>query len=170
MLSDRCPVLSCSVWPVCNVGALWPNGWMDHAGRPRPWLHCVTWGLSSPIPKGHSPKFSAHICCIKMAVWVKMPLGMEVGLGPGDFVFMGSRSPPQTGAEPPPQLSAHLCCGKTAGYIKRPLRKEVGLSPGDFVLHGDPASSQKGAESPNFRPLFIVDKRLNGSRWHLAWR
>ena len=56
MLSDRC--LSClSVCPVCDVGVLWPNGWMDqdetwHAGRPRPWPHCVRWGSSSPPPKG----------------------------------------------------------------------------------------------------------------------
>jgi len=28
MLSDSC--LSCSVCPVCDVGVLWPNGWMDH--------------------------------------------------------------------------------------------------------------------------------------------
>jgi len=31
---------------VCNVGVLWPNGRTDqdetwHAGRPRPWTHCV---------------------------------------------------------------------------------------------------------------------------------
>jgi len=37
---------------VCNVGVLWPNGWMEqdetwHAGRPRPWPHCVRWGPSS---------------------------------------------------------------------------------------------------------------------------
>ena len=47
MLSGRC--LSCpvclSVCPVCNVRALWPNGWMDqeetwHAGRPQPRTHC----------------------------------------------------------------------------------------------------------------------------------
>jgi len=37
-----CPVLSVSrSCPVCNVGVLWPNGWLDqdetwHAGRPRP--------------------------------------------------------------------------------------------------------------------------------------
>jgi len=42
ILSDRC----LSVCPVCNVGVLWPNGWMDqdetgHAGRRRPWPHCV---------------------------------------------------------------------------------------------------------------------------------
>jgi len=39
-----------------------------------------------PLPKGHSPKFSAHICCGQMAGWIKVPLGIEVGLGPGDCV------------------------------------------------------------------------------------
>jgi len=45
--------LSC---PVCNVGALWTNGWMDQdatcfAGRPRSRPHCVRWGPSSPHGK-----------------------------------------------------------------------------------------------------------------------
>jgi len=55
MLSDRCPVLS-----VCDVRALWPNGWTDqdetwHAGRPRSWPHFVRLGPSSPSPKGAQP-------------------------------------------------------------------------------------------------------------------
>jgi len=55
MLSVRC--LSC---PVCNVRALWPNGWTDqdetwHAGRPRLWPHCVRWGPSSPSLRGTAP-------------------------------------------------------------------------------------------------------------------
>jgi len=34
-------VVCLSVCPVCDIGVLWPNGWMDqyetwHAGRPRP--------------------------------------------------------------------------------------------------------------------------------------
>ena len=34
-----------------------------------------------------------------------MPLGMDVGLSPGDFVLDGDPVlPPQKGAEPPPQL------------------------------------------------------------------
>jgi len=58
MLSDRCPVMS--VLSVCDVRALWPNCWTDqaetwHAGRPRPWPHCVRWGPSSPSPKRDSP-------------------------------------------------------------------------------------------------------------------
>jgi len=106
MLSVRC--LSCLY--VCNVRALWPNGWMDqdetwHAGRPRPWPHCVRRGPSSPSPKGAQPtQFSAHICCSQMAAWIKMPLGMELGLGPGDFVRWGPRFPPPKGGGAPSQI------------------------------------------------------------------
>ena len=55
-----------------------------------------------PPPKGHSAQFSAHISCGQMVVWIKMSLGMELGLGPGDFVRWGPCPlPPQKGAEPP---------------------------------------------------------------------
>jgi len=38
--------------------------------------------------RGTAPaKFSADICCGQMAAWIKMPLGMELGLSPGDFVL-----------------------------------------------------------------------------------
>jgi len=43
------------------------------------------------------------------------------------------------------------------------LGMELGLGTGDFVLDGDPAPPpQKGTELPNFRPMFIVAKRLDG--------
>jgi len=58
-----------------------------------------------------------------------------------------------------------------AGWIKIPLSREVGLSPNDIVLDGTQLPLlQKRAEPPNFRPMCIVAKRLDGSRWHLAWR
>jgi len=40
-------------------------------------------------PKGHSPQFSAHVSCSKTAGWLKMPLGGQVGLGPGNIVLDG---------------------------------------------------------------------------------
>ena len=46
----------------------------------------------NPAPtslKGHSPQFSAHVRCGQTAGWIKMPLGTEVGLVPGDFVLDG---------------------------------------------------------------------------------
>jgi len=64
-----------------------------------------------------------------------MPLGIEVGLGPGHTVLNGDpASPPRKGAYS--QFSAHGCCGQTAGWIKMPLSMEVGLGPGDIVLDG----------------------------------
>jgi len=50
--------------------------------------HCVRWGPSSPSPKGAQPhQFSTNVRCGQMVGWTNMPLGMEVGLGSGDFVF-----------------------------------------------------------------------------------
>jgi len=52
-----------------------------------------------------------------------------------------------------------------------PLGMQVGLGPGHVVLDGDPAPlPKKEAEHCNFRPISIVAKRLDGSKWHLAWR
>jgi len=48
-----------------------------------------------PPLKGHSPQFSANVRCGQTAGWTKMLLGMEVGLGPGDFVFDGDPAPPE---------------------------------------------------------------------------
>jgi len=59
-----------------------------------------------------------------------MPLGMEVGLGPDDFVLDGDPAPlPKKGAEPHPQFSALVHCGQTPGWIKTELGTEVGLGP-----------------------------------------
>ena len=106
-----------------------------------------------------------------MAAWIKMKLGMKVGLDPGDFALDGNPlPPPQKGGIAPPQFSVHFYCGQMAGCIKMPLGTDVDLSP-DFVLDGDPVPlPKKGAELPIFRPMFIVAKRQYGSRWYLAWR
>jgi len=39
-----------------------------------------------------------------MVGWIKMPLGTEVGLGPGDIVLDEDPAPPQKGAQQPPPL------------------------------------------------------------------
>jgi len=99
-------------------------------------------GLSQGDPgllpqRGTAPQFSAHICCGKMAGWIKMPLGMKIGLGPGDFVLDGDQPAPS------PQFFAHVHCGQTAGRIKVALGMVVGLHPGHIVLDGDPAALPK---------------------------
>jgi len=87
-----------------------------------------------------------------------MPLGMEVGLGPGDTVLDGDSASPKR-AQPP--ISAHVYCGLTAVSIRILLGMEVDFSLGDIVLDGDSVSpSLKVHSSPNFRPISVVGKRL----------
>jgi len=95
MLSDRS--LSCLY--VCDVGVLWPNGWMDqdetwHGGRPQTRPCCARRGPSS-TKRGTALQYSAHVCCGQMNRWIKMPLGTEVGPGPGHTVLDGDPPPPQ---------------------------------------------------------------------------
>ena len=78
-----------------------------------------------------------------------MSLGMEVGLGAGDFVFDGDPAPLEKGHSPT-QFFAHVYCGQTAGWIKMPFGTEVGLGPGDIVLDGDPAAPPLKGHSPRF--------------------
>ena len=64
-----------------------------------------------------------------------MPLGIEVGLSPGDFVL-------------------DVYCGQTAGWMKMPLSTEIDLGPGHILLDGNPTPLSpppaKGAQQPSF--------------------
>ena len=103
------------------------------------------------------------IVAIWQAGWIKMALGMEVGLGPFHIVLDGDTAPlPKTGGRAP-NFSAHLYCGRTAGCIKMPLGTEVGLVLRDIVFDVDPANPKKNGTPtpPNFWPMSIVAKRLD---------
>jgi len=51
---------------------------------------------------------------------IKMKLGTQVGLGPGNIVLDGDPAPlPQRGTAP--QFSAHIYCGQIAAWIEMPL-------------------------------------------------
>jgi len=99
-----------------------------------------------------------------------MPLGMEVGLSPEDCVIWGPSPLPQKGAEPPPISGP--CLKRLNGcrdqyvtwYRGRPRPRR------HCVRWGPSSPPQKGTEplSPQFRPMSIVAKRLDGSRCHLA--
>ena len=88
-----------------SVRAKWLNDSRCHLVgryRPRPKGHSVRWRPMSPSPKRRqSPKFSVHVCCGQAAGWIKMPLGTEVGLGPGQIVLGGDPAPsPKRGTAP----------------------------------------------------------------------
>ena len=117
MLSDRClplSVLSVCLFvclSVCDVDVLWPNSMMDqdetwHGHRLQPRPACVRLDPAlPPLTWGHSSlPISAHLYCGQTAAWIRVPLGMEVGLARGDIVLerYPARPPPrQKGAQPP---------------------------------------------------------------------
>ena len=77
-----------------------------------------------------------------MAAWIKMSLGMELGLGPGDFVLDGdpvALSP--KGHSPPPIFGP---------YLFRPhwIEMSLDLGPGDCVRWGPRSPYTKGGRSP----------------------
>jgi len=179
-----CPVCLCVCMSVClclsvcNVGVLWPNGWTDrdetwHAGRPRPWPHCVRLGPSSPSPKGHSPQFSAHLlrpnsCMDQDVTWYgankSRPRRLLVRLGP--------HTPSTKGGGAPPQIFGP-CLLWPNGWMDeagtwhggRPQPRRL------CVRWGPSPTPQKGAKPfPNFQPISILAKRLDASRCHLVWR
>jgi len=90
---------------VCDVRALWPNGWTDqdktwHAGRPRPWPHCVRWRPRSTLPKKGAEPPSPILgplllwpygCMHEDATWYggrPQPRGLCVRWGPSPPKFL----------------------------------------------------------------------------------
>jgi len=60
---------------------------------------CCSVCLSCPVPVYLSVTL---VYCGQMAGWIKVKLGMEVGLSPGDIVLDGNAAPPNKGHSPPP--------------------------------------------------------------------
>jgi len=90
-----------------------------------------------------------------------MALGMELGLGPGDFVFDREPTTPRKGHTHPIQFLAHVYCGHTAGWIKMPLGTVVtSIGSNDVVLDGVAAPPKKGT-APRSRFVSILSKRLD---------
>ena len=111
------------------------------------------------------------VYCGQTVGWIKMKLSMQLGLGPGHIVlYEDPAAPPQKGQSPqifgPCLLSPNGWMNQDATwYGGRPRPKQL-------CVRWEPSSPlpKQGAEPPNSRPMSIVTKRLDGSRWHLARR
>ena len=117
---DSAPLPKGAQSPIFGRCPLWPNGWMDrggtwYGGRPRTRPHFARLGPSFPCPKrGHSPQFSTHVYCGQKGEWIKMSLGSEVHVGPGDIVLDRDGVPPKKGHSTP---SFRPYCGQTVAHL-----------------------------------------------------
>jgi len=99
----------------------------------------------------------AHVRCRQTAGQIKMPLSTEVDLGQGHRLLCLSCLS---------VLSVTLVyCGQTVGWINMKLGMVVDwwASAQATLLDGNPAPPKRGGgTAPNFRPMSIVVKRLEG--------
>ena len=126
--------------------------------------------LSGRCPVSLSVLSVTFVYCGQTVGQIKMKLGTQIDLDPGHIVLDGDPAlpPPKVHS---PQFLAHICCGQMDGWIKMSLGRKVGFNPSDIVLDGDLAPPfPKGGRAPNFWPMSIVAKRLDGSRCHLVRR
>ena len=86
-----------------------PNGCMDQDVTQSRRL-CVRYGDHAPTPQkgAQPPKFSAHVYCGQTAGWMKLVLGMVVGLSAGEFVRWGPCPSPKRGRAPSPILRVEV--------------------------------------------------------------
>jgi len=77
-----------------------------------------------------------------MAAWIKMSLGMEVGLSPGDFVLDGDPAPPPKGHSPSPLILGPCLLwpngwtGQDATWYSHLTQCGLDRGPGHIVLDG----------------------------------
>jgi len=113
-------------------------------GRLRPRAHCARW---DPAP---------HVYRGQTARWIKMPLGTEIGLGPGDFVLDGNPAPQIKGHSPRTIFGPYLLWPN--GWMDEDATW-CGSRPGprSHSIRRDPSSPRKGHSSPpSFRSVSIV--------------
>ena len=142
-----------------------------YGGRSRFRPHCVRWDPAPSLPpkkRAELPLFSTHVCSGQTDRWIKTPLGMEVGLGPGETVLSGNSAPTKRGHNSP-QFSTYVYYGQN-GWIGQDATWYGGTPrPRPHCVRWELSSPQRGT-APNFPPMSRVAKRLDGLRRHLVWR
>ena len=161
--------------PIFGKFLLCPNGWMHHdatwyGGRTQPKGLCVRWDPATLPKRGRSLLANFRPMSIAAKRLIRMALGMEVGLGPGHIVPDGKPAPlPQKGNRAAPTFSPFLLSPN--GWMDQDGTWHRGRpQPRRHCVQWGPSPSPKRGRSPlsNFRPMSIVAKRLDVSRWHLA--
>jgi len=100
------------------------------------------------------------VYCGQTVGWVKMPLGTETGLGPGDIVLDGDQLPPRKGSQQPPLFVP--CLLWPNGWMDRGTPWYGGrLQPWQHCVRWEFTNrTEKGTAAPTCRAMSIEGKRL----------
>ena len=121
-----------------------------------------------PPPKGAEPPIFGP-CPLLPNGWIDQDGTWHGGgLGPGHIVLDEDPAPlPKKGAEPPPIFGPRLLWANgwmdqdATWYRDRPRHRQL------CVRWGPSSPSEKGGGTPNFWPMSMVTKSMDGSRRHL---
>jgi len=102
--------------------------------------------------------------------WIKMKLGVQVGLVPGHIVLDGDPAPPPQRGRPP--IFGARLLRPNSWMDQDGTWHEGGPRSRPHCARWGPAAPPppKGAEQPIFWPMCIVGKRLYLSEYHLVRR
>jgi len=131
-------------------------------------------GTQLPPQKGGGeapPQFSAHVHCGQTAGWIKMALGVEVGLiGAGHIVLDGDPAPLPKKGQSPPIFGPFLLWPNSWMHQNATWYAGGGglyfFSVRRLCVRWGPSPSPKGPVAPKFRPMSIVAKRLDSATWY----
>jgi len=128
-----------------------------YGGRPQHRRLCVRWGPSSPRKKGTAPPnfWPMSIYCGQTAGWIKIPLGTEGNLGPGDVVLDEVAAHPLNGAQPQVfglcLLWPNGCMYEYATWYGSRARPRATL-----CYTGTHLPAKGAQQPPSFRPMSIL--------------
>jgi len=125
-------------------------------------------GDNAPPPrKGADPQFSAHVYCGQTARCMKLVLGTEVGLSPGDFVLDEDLVPlPKKGRSPLPNFGPFLLWPNGSIHQDATWYWCWPQPRGPCVRWRPslPSPTKKAEPPPNFRHISFVTKQLSRYR------
>jgi len=95
------------------------------------------------------------VYCGQTVGCIKMQLGREVGLGPGDIVLDRDPPAPKGGGTAAQHFAVDVYRGKTAGWIKMSLGMHIDLCLGHIALDGAQLTPKRRAQPPIFGPCLL---------------
>ena len=156
---------------ICDVGVLWPNGWM---GQEETWHRCRPRSTPQTGTQLHTPEKGDTIpnfqpCLLWPKGWMDKDATCYEGRPrPRSHCVRLGPSPLPTKKEQSPQFSAHVLWPN--GWMDQDASWYGGRPrPWPHCARWGPSPSiQRGTAS--FRPMSVVAKRLDGTRCHLVGR
>jgi len=141
---------------MCSYTTLW------FLGRPfvKRFALCYRNVVLSVLSVGRSVTL---VYCGQTVGWIKMKLGMEVGLGPGHNVLDGDPAPTKIFG-PCLLWPIGWMYQDATGYGDRPRPRRHCVRWGPR----SPSPNRGGTAAPTFRPMSVEAKRLDGSRCHFV--